>query len=1478
MPPAHGKEKELPTGEEVILWSSVFANKEAPFPRPDVFRSALRIRSLSCGETVAAFVTSDLRLYTMEWSAAHNLESCSPRLVDSLRSRPVASVACGGSHLACITNAGELYTMGRNDFGQLGSGRVGGGCRGGALGASPVKVGDLGEEFVVQVAASGASAALSRSGDVYVWGTQGWTSPVRLCGVPLSQISLSSCLISGLTDEGQVWLRSVAEDELGGGQGPGGDGGGEELSMAWDKQIVQVAVGGRRVMALASDAPSSVPPPDATTAAAAENNLQPQAQPRTNAARAGAGSPPLSPGRARVTVRARSPGREGQGETEVVTVVEVDEDGAGGGPGTATAAADERERLEGRLNYSKQRLESLQSPGQQRFSHGGLGGSGGLSPTRTDRSPPVGSILHNRQRESPGGRLVPGSPTRSGASGLNTGGALRGVQAEMERAEEQVRVSEERAERLEKEAAVLREARERAETMALEERRQFQQMKANADNEMQRTHSAEVETLSRDLQRLQRECEEVKRDRDALTQEKSLSARALRDRDELRKDLEDLRERAEGRERDLAAKERDLDAAHQQTTELRERVRQLQQQVESQDEAEGLRRRRENQKENEAARERRRADEAEAENRKLSLRATHQESELERLRAQVDDRDQEASELRERLRGVERESGSLRETLDRQKAEMRSQSDESRRLRQQAQDLQARAETLEDEKDRAIRQAESAKQATKEVESTISGLESSLREVQRSADAKVEALQVQADQQQEKTRADCALQMRHVREAADLAESRCAAAEDEIQRMQQEAEQNARAVNRLRQESVEKEKTAESLRSQIRQIQAQSDESVASKSREIAQLKAENSHLAEELAELRSCSQATESDLRAEISGLQSELREKTSALEEAGRREEADAAKLNSFDERVREMAATLDALTEAFNQKESECERLNEETKQRQKHVEALEQRLTEVSKEPRGIPTEKVEEKVRGLEESLRQKNDLIRDLEKASDTEHESLRARLSAVSRELEGCSEKLEDAEGQVKKLSTEVDSLSAQREELMILVNRLKYPPQQQQAKGQGALPNEREGRHRLSPSSRGGPFLSRSPRSTVAIPPPPPTSSSILVHQQANPSVTLKATLGAGGRERDGVAVGDSQYEFGGAGGEGVRKSPPLSVVSSHRGPGGAAGADTAAPLTPPRTSVSASLLSPGRAGNQNLTVSARIHEGGSDASASLGTPVPDRIHILNTPGAPSTAPQESLPAISRGGKLGTIPGAPSVPGPGGSTSWGAAGERGRLLSSQTGAHQYPPGGGTIGGRPAFSFRSEAHALREPSPPRSRVALASTTAASYDHAPSQYYGGGAPLRGRGKESETEGLERDEDGHRVSVRVVPGGSNSNGGDFDSTVAIGGGEVVGASQEQGEQQTRVRVSYSPSFSQGGGERAYGRGEQLLGDREGGWRGTSTLPAVLPGGSVGMSERERDRERPRILRGGSAHTSPPLGPMPGLHPPPSHDRL
>ena len=43
-------------------------------------------------------------------------------MIDSLRDKRVTQVACGGSHSACVTAEGHLYTWGRGRYGRLGHG------------------------------------------------------------------------------------------------------------------------------------------------------------------------------------------------------------------------------------------------------------------------------------------------------------------------------------------------------------------------------------------------------------------------------------------------------------------------------------------------------------------------------------------------------------------------------------------------------------------------------------------------------------------------------------------------------------------------------------------------------------------------------------------------------------------------------------------------------------------------------------------------------------------------------------------------------------------------------------------------------------------------------------------------------------------------------------------------------------------------------------------------------------------------------------------------------------------------------------------------------------------------------------------------------------------------------------------------------------------------------------------------------------
>lgn len=45
-----------------------------------------------------------------------------PKLIDSLLSKRIFYIACGGAHSAAITSEGELYTWGQGQYGRLGHG------------------------------------------------------------------------------------------------------------------------------------------------------------------------------------------------------------------------------------------------------------------------------------------------------------------------------------------------------------------------------------------------------------------------------------------------------------------------------------------------------------------------------------------------------------------------------------------------------------------------------------------------------------------------------------------------------------------------------------------------------------------------------------------------------------------------------------------------------------------------------------------------------------------------------------------------------------------------------------------------------------------------------------------------------------------------------------------------------------------------------------------------------------------------------------------------------------------------------------------------------------------------------------------------------------------------------------------------------------------------------------------------------------
>jgi alpha-tubulin suppressor-like RCC1 family protein len=109
------------------------------------------------------------------------------RILGPLQRRQVVSVAAAENHSLCVTSQGDVYSWGSNRFGQLGDHSVGtsptASCGSRSI---PRRVENLKQHACVAVAAGEKhSVALSRKGEVYVWGdnTSGQLGVSRRTGI-----------------------------------------------------------------------------------------------------------------------------------------------------------------------------------------------------------------------------------------------------------------------------------------------------------------------------------------------------------------------------------------------------------------------------------------------------------------------------------------------------------------------------------------------------------------------------------------------------------------------------------------------------------------------------------------------------------------------------------------------------------------------------------------------------------------------------------------------------------------------------------------------------------------------------------------------------------------------------------------------------------------------------------------------------------------------------------------------------------------------------------------------------------------------------------------------------------------------------------------------------------------------------------------------------------------------------------------------
>ncbi|MDR1294600.1 MAG: hypothetical protein LBK59_06535, partial [Bifidobacteriaceae bacterium] len=155
------------------------------------------------------------------------VSSDSPVQVAALNDVDVRTVDAGDTHMLALTASGNVYAWGDNRRGQLGLGNT-------ADQNAPVKVDHLPSGIVKIAAAFDNSAAITESGELWVWGanTSGQlglgtsgpslsTSPVAVTNLPtVKAVAIGRHYMAALSDEGDVWVwGSNASNQLGIGSG-----------------------------------------------------------------------------------------------------------------------------------------------------------------------------------------------------------------------------------------------------------------------------------------------------------------------------------------------------------------------------------------------------------------------------------------------------------------------------------------------------------------------------------------------------------------------------------------------------------------------------------------------------------------------------------------------------------------------------------------------------------------------------------------------------------------------------------------------------------------------------------------------------------------------------------------------------------------------------------------------------------------------------------------------------------------------------------------------------------------------------------------------------------------------------------------------------------------------------------------------------------------------------------------------------------
>ncbi|CAE7704806.1 UVR8, partial [Symbiodinium necroappetens] len=161
--------------------------------------------------------------------------------------KKIVAVAAGGLHTAAITDSGELWTWGSNGHGRLGTGDT-------TNRHAPVKVSVNGQKIVAVAAGGFHTAALTDSGELWTWGWNGYGqlgvgdttdrhAPVKVSvnGQKIVAVATGGSHTAAITDSGELWTWGY--------NGHGRLGIGDTMNR---HAPVKVSVNGQKIVAVAA--------------------------------------------------------------------------------------------------------------------------------------------------------------------------------------------------------------------------------------------------------------------------------------------------------------------------------------------------------------------------------------------------------------------------------------------------------------------------------------------------------------------------------------------------------------------------------------------------------------------------------------------------------------------------------------------------------------------------------------------------------------------------------------------------------------------------------------------------------------------------------------------------------------------------------------------------------------------------------------------------------------------------------------------------------------------------------------------------------------------------------------------------------------------------------------------------------------------------------------------------------------------------